>query len=91
MPRNNEELIQAVSAAYNNYPQHNLNHTWLTLQSCLNQILLHNGDNDYNIEHILKDKLEHDGQLPDVLDVVEEADQIFDFNNTDDKTNDTNY
>ena len=42
----------------------------------------HNRDNDYNIEHILKDKLECDGQLPDILDVVEEADQIFDFNNT---------
>ena len=29
--------------------------------------------------------------LPDILDVVEEADQIFNFNNTDDETNDTSY
>ena len=26
-PKNKEELIQAVSAAYDNYPQENLNHT----------------------------------------------------------------
>ena len=34
-----------------------------------------NGDKDYsyNIEHILKEKLECTGQLPDVLDVVEEV------------------
>ena len=90
-PRNKEELIQAVSMAYDNYPQHKLNHTWLTLQCCVNQLILHNGDNDYNIEHISKEKLECTGQLLDVLDVVEEVDQIFNFNNTDDETNDTNY
>ena len=83
-------MIQAVSAAYNNYLQHQLNPTWLTLQCCFNQIILHNGDNDYNIEHILKEKLECTGQLLDVLDVVEEADQIFNDNNTNDETNDTN-
>ena len=32
--KNEEELIQVVSAAYDNYPQEKLNHTWLTLQSC---------------------------------------------------------
>ena len=62
-PKNEEELIQAVSVAYNNYPWNKLNHTWLTLQCCFNQIILHNGDNDYNIENILKEKLEHTGQL----------------------------
>ena len=80
-----------VSVAYGNYPQHMLNCTWVTLQSCFNQIILHNGDNDYNIEHILMEKLEHNGQLLDILDVVEEANEIFNFNNTDDETNDTNY
>ena len=61
VPRNEEELIQAVSVAYNSYLQHKLNHTWLTLQSCFNQIIIHKGDNDYNIEHISKEKLEHIG------------------------------
>ena len=91
MPRNEEELLQAVGVAYDNYLQHKLNHTWLTLQSCFNQIIIHNGGNNYNIEHISKEKLECNGQLPDILDVVEEADKIFNFNNTDDETNETNY
>ena len=47
-PKNEEELIQAVSMAYNSYLQNKINHTWLTLQCCFNQIILHNGDNYYN-------------------------------------------
>ena len=57
-----------------------MNHTWLTLQSVFHQIILCNGDNDYNIEHLLKEKLGRAGQLPNVLDVVDEAnafDQLY--------------
>ena len=36
------------------------------------QIILHHGDNNYSIEHISKEKLEWAGQLPDILDVVDE-------------------
>ena len=71
-PKNKEEFIQSVTKAYDNYLQHKLNCTWLTLQSCFNQIILHLGDNDYSIEHISKEKLEWAGQLPDILDVVDE-------------------
>ena len=46
---------------------------WLTLHSVFNQIILCNGDNNYNIEHLSKGKLERTGQLPNVLDVVDEA------------------
>ena len=56
-----------------NYPRKRLNRTWLTLQSVFNQIILCNGDNNYNIEHLSKEKLERTGQLPNVLDVVDEA------------------
>ena len=72
-PRNEEELIQLVQDAYENYPWHKLNWTWLPLQSCFNQIILPHGDNDYSIEHISKAKLERQGQLPDVLDVVDDC------------------
>ena len=73
------------------YTWNKINQTWLTLQCCFSQIILHNGDNNYNIKHILKEKLECSGQLPDVMDVVEEAEQLFNTtnactNNTDDKT-----
>ena len=71
-PKNKEELIQSVAEAYDNYPQHKLNRTWLALQSCFNQIILHHGDNDYSIDYISKAKLEWQGQLPGILDVVDD-------------------
>ena len=71
-PKNEEELIQSVTEASDNYLRRKLNHMWLTLQSCFNQIILHHGDNDYSIEHISKEKLEWAGQLLDILDVVDE-------------------
>ena len=46
---------------------------WLTLHSVFNQIILCNGDNDYNIEHLSKEKFEQTGQLPNVMDVVDET------------------
>ena len=89
LPKNKEELIQLVTKAYDNYPQHKLNHMWLTLQSCFNQIILHHGDNDYSIEHISKATLEWDGQLPDILDVVDE--DTYQMNNeSDDESNSYN-
>ena len=72
-PKNEEELIQLVQRAYTNYPRTRLNRTWLTLQSVFNQIILCNGDNEYNIQHLSKEKLERAGKLPNVLDVVDEA------------------
>ena len=72
-PKNEEELNASVQHAYRNYPRKRLNRTWLTLQSVFIQIILCNGDNDYNIDHLSKEKLEQAGQLPNVLDVVDEA------------------
>ena len=72
-PKNKEELIQSVQDVYMNYPRKRLNWMWLTLHSVFNQIILCNGDNNYNIEHLSKGKLEQTGQLPNVLDAVDEA------------------
>ena len=63
--------------AYENYLQKKINHTWPTQQCCLNQIVKNNGGNDYNIEHVFKEKLECIGELPDVMEVVVEAQQLF--------------
>ena len=71
--KNEEDLIKSVQLAYNNYPRTKLNRTWLTLQSVFNQIILCNGDNEYDIQHLSKEKLERAGKLPIVLDVVDEA------------------
>ena len=78
-PKNEEELIQSVQHAYTTYPRKRLNQTWLTLQSVFNQIILCNSDNDYNIEHLLKEKLERSGQLSNVVDVVDEASAFDEF------------
>ena len=83
VPRNEEELIEAVSEAYDKYPKEKINWTWLTLQCCFNQIITHHGDNDYHIDHIAKEKLEQNGNLPDVMDVVEDAEHLLDPNNMD--------
>ena len=48
-PDNEEELIKSVEKAYGEYPWRKLNFVWLTLQSCLNKIIEHNGGNDYKI------------------------------------------
>ena len=81
-----EELIQAVSTTYESYLWNKINHTWLTLQCCFNQIIMHQRDDDYNSDHASKEKLEYIGQLLDVMDVVDTV-QLFNTNNT---TNDTN-
>ena len=83
VPRNEEELIEAVSEAYDKYPREKINRTWLTYQCCLNQIITHHGDNDYHIDHIMKEKLEQNGNLPDVMDVVDDAEHLLDPNDTD--------
>ena len=88
-PKNEEELIKAVGRAYDNYPRENINRTWLTLQCCFNQIITHHGDNDYNIDHMSKEKLERNGNLPDVIDVVEDAEDLLDPNSTDDDESDS--
>ena len=83
-PKIEEELIEAVSAAYDKYSHHKINQTWLTLQCCFNQIIMHHGNNVYKIDHIGKEQLEQSGNLPDVMDVVEDAENICNYNLTDD-------
>ena len=90
-PKNKKELIEAVSEVYNKYPCHKIDQTWLTLQCCFNQIIMHHGNNDYNIDHIGKEQLEQNGNLHDVMDVVEDAANIHNYNDTDnDDSNDGN-
>ena len=83
-PKNKKELIEAVSAVYDKYPHHKINRTCLTLQCCFNQIIMHHGNNDYNIDHIGKEQLEQNGNLLDVMDVVEDVENICNYNLADD-------
>ena len=72
-PANEEELIKLVEKAYGEYPFRKLNRVWLTLQSCLNKIIEHDGGNDYKIPHMGKESLEKRRLLPEVLHVTPAA------------------
>ena len=52
--------------------------------------MMHHGNNDYNIDHIGKEQLERNGNLPDVMDVVEDAANICNYYVTDDDESDNN-
>ena len=72
-PDNEEELIKSVEKANGEYPWCKLNFVWLTLQSCFNKIIEHNGGNDYKIPHMGKESLWRRGRLPEVLHVTPAA------------------
>eukprot|EP00903_Cladosiphon_okamuranus_P008822 g8449.t1 len=72
-PRTVDELVTAVEQAWAADPPKVLNRVWLSLQACLEQIMLAGGDNDYKLPHIGKAKLERAGTLPWQLECSDEA------------------
>ena len=72
-PKNSIELIEMVEEAFNKYPSNKLNRIWLTLQSCMNMIIESNGDNQYKIPHMNKDRLERTNTLPVSIEVTNAA------------------
>ncbi len=71
---NKESLIQSVMEAYEKYDWKKLCNSWLTLQCCLNCIIEVNGNNDYKIVHMNKERLEREGQLPTTIRATQIAD-----------------
>ena len=63
-PKDIHELLDAVNTAWNAQTPTLLNRVWLSLQTCLQEVLLSGGDNDYKIPHMHKKKLERAGTLP---------------------------
>jgi hypothetical protein len=55
---------KVVETCFNNYHVNKLNRIWLTLQSCMNEIIEEKGDNKYKIPHMNKERLERLNQLP---------------------------
>ena len=70
-PENTQQIIEVVQQAYENFESNKINGIWLTLMSCLNEIIQHGGDNNYKIPHMKKEQLERAGQLPIALPVCE--------------------
>ena len=59
-----DSLIAAVKAAYEDFDHKKINRSFLTLATCLEEIIQSHGDNRYKIPHIGKERLERLGQLP---------------------------
>ena len=73
--------------AFRTYPRVLINRTWLTLQSCLNEIIEKHGGNNYKIPHMSKERLEREGQLPTVLPVTQRLEEILEHNQEDNEDN----
>jgi hypothetical protein len=59
-----EGLIEKVMHAWQHFDVMKINKGFITLQTCLNEILESDGGNDYKIPHMGKDRLQRLGQLP---------------------------
>ncbi|CAK8566040.1 unnamed protein product [Lathyrus sativus] len=59
-----DELIQTVQKSYDNFSSKASNKIFLTLQSCMIEIMKVKGSNNYKIPHVKKDVMFHQGILP---------------------------
>jgi hypothetical protein len=66
--RNLDELIDNVIKEFQEYDPTLLNRVYLTLQSCLIEVMKASGGNRYKIPHMNKERLQALGILPDRLD-----------------------
>ena len=63
-PKTLQDLIAGVLEEFEGYDVYKLNRIFLTLQTCMIEILNHAGGNGYKIPHVNKERLEGIGQLP---------------------------
>jgi hypothetical protein len=67
-------LIAQVRRAWDRFDPEKIDANFITLQSCLGEILLDQGGNIYDIPHVGKERMRRrDGRLPAALPVSEEA------------------
>lgn len=69
-PKNPSEIIEYVRKAHEEYPREMIGRMYLTLMTCLNEIIENHGDNNYKIPHIGKARLQRLGQLPSTLEAT---------------------
>ena len=63
-PKNVEELIHEVNKSFEEYSARRINHIFLTLQLCMQEIMRVRGSNNYKIPHMKKEALEREALLP---------------------------
>ncbi|KAH0686007.1 hypothetical protein KY285_016550 [Solanum tuberosum] len=63
-PSNVDELVEAVERSFDEMKVEQLNHVFLTLQSCMIEVMKDNGGNNYKVPHLNKKGLEREDNLP---------------------------
>ncbi|GKC88696.1 hypothetical protein Tco_1149345 [Tanacetum coccineum] len=61
---NIDELVHAVQTSFERMQSNELNNVFLTLQTCMKEIIKIRGGNNYHVPHIGKRRLERQGNLP---------------------------
>jgi hypothetical protein len=61
---NIDEMIDMVEPAYWNFESIKMEKGFITLATCIDQVLICAGDNDYKLPHLHKDKMIREGTLP---------------------------
>lgn len=77
---NVDELIKVVEKSFEEYPTSKINQVFLSLQLCMKEIMRVEGSNRYKIQHINKNGLERNGNLPKQIsceyDLVQKTNEI---------------
>ena len=68
-----EEMMARVRICFDEYPHNKLNNIFLTLQTCMNEIIDCDGGNHYDIVHLNKLRLERLGELPQSIYMTDRA------------------
>ena len=63
-PKTVEDLVHAVEESFNEYPTERINYIFLTLQTCMKEIMKVGGKNTYKIPHMKKATLDRENRLP---------------------------
>ncbi|KAH0746389.1 hypothetical protein KY285_008046 [Solanum tuberosum] len=63
-PSNVDESVEAVERSFDEMKVEQLNHVFLTLQSCMIEVMKDNGGNNYKVPHSNKNGLEREDNLP---------------------------
>jgi hypothetical protein len=77
------EIMEELQLIYDEYPGAKLNNSFLTLQTCMNQVIECHGGIDYKIERMNKARLERLGLLPQSIWVTDAA---MDWDGNDDRS-----
>ncbi|XP_050217419.1 uncharacterized protein LOC126668255 [Mercurialis annua] len=66
-PTTIDEFVTVVENAFNELTSENLNSVFLTLQSCMIEVIKLKGGINYSIPHMSKERLRRAGQLPECI------------------------